>query len=152
MQGMSVRCYSLALLACLVPGASATASDADVLNQFGMLGHLAVVCAAPPSAENPHLVLSVSPQGKITRTLNAGNHYVDTSTMHSLRFLTSELLQWEQSGGWTLTFKKIDGRFRPWRTVRTDGAVHVADGWFTEAVPPPRAHQPTVSFVPCVIS
>jgi len=54
-----MRTCNLVLLALfmLLGGApAATASDADVLRQFGMLGRIAVDCNAPHSQTNPHLI------------------------------------------------------------------------------------------------
>ena len=66
-----MRSICLALLVILtLLGIAPTdaASDADVIKQFGMLGRLAVNCAAPASSSNPYLTYSVSPQGKLIRT------------------------------------------------------------------------------------
>src|ERR1044071_9009595 len=66
--GLSVVVSSLAFAA--VPE---TASDADVLKRFGILGTLAVDCDAPYAETNPHLVYAVDEKGHATRTLKKGS-------------------------------------------------------------------------------
>ena len=47
------------------PGpATAQSSDAQHLEQLGLLGQWAVDCARPPGPDNPHQIYSVNPQGQ----------------------------------------------------------------------------------------
>ena len=56
-----MRSFSFALLVLLgLPSSHATASDAEVLRKFGMLGRIAVDCNAPASKENRHRIYTVS--------------------------------------------------------------------------------------------
>ena len=148
-----MRSFSLVVLGFLVPLASAAASDADVLKQFGMLEHLAVDCTAPDSDRNPHFMISVSPQGKITYNIVQGRSR-ENRTMHNLRLLTPELLQHESAAvtGGTIasvtgTIAKIDGKFRVWRLVGADGTIYVEDGKTTRDTP--REHEPTQALMVC---
>jgi hypothetical protein len=62
-----MRYFSLALfgffaVSSIAPTAVAADADADVLRRFGMLGRLAIDCAAPYSQSNPHQIYAVSPR------------------------------------------------------------------------------------------
>jgi hypothetical protein len=144
-----MRTCNLVLLALfmLLGGApAATASDADVLRQFGMLGRIAVDCNAPHSQTNPHLIYAVSPQGQLTRTLRMTPDLDGTFPMRNVRLLSPDLLQHDETGRQselTITVAKINGRFRSWRSVRADGTVLIADGKF------PSSGAPTISFEKC---
>jgi hypothetical protein len=143
-----MRSFSVILLVFLVPLASAAASDAGALKQFGMLGRLAVDCAAPHSYENPHWTISVSPQGKIAYKIVQGRNR-ESRTMHNLSLLTPELLQYESDGTHGIhhvAIAKIDGKFRVWRLVGADGTIYVEDGKTTLITPQPHepAHALTV--------
>jgi hypothetical protein len=121
-------------------GTSASASDADVLRQFGLLGRIAVDCAARPSGTNPHLIFAVSPQGKITRTLETADPELDaTLPMRNLWLAAPDLLQYHETGRQselTITIKKVGGKFRSWRSERADGTILVADGKFASSGSP----------------
>ena len=144
-----MRTCNLVLLALfmLLGGApAATASDADVLRQFGMLGRIAVDCNAPHSQTNPHLIYAVSPQGQLTRTLRMTPDLDGTFPMRNVRLLSPDLLQHDETGRQselTITVAKINGRFRSWRSIRADGTVLIADGKF------PSSGAPTISFEKC---
>ena len=142
-----MRSISLALLALLVPLGIApadAASDRDVLKLFGMLGRIAVDCAAPASRSNPHVIFSVSPQGNVTRTLNMMEPTLDgTFPIRNVRLLAPDRLQYEETGRQselTTTLVKIAGKIRSWRSVRADGTVLIADGKF------PKTGTPTIAF------
>jgi hypothetical protein len=145
-----MRSISLALLVIItllgIAPADA-ASDGDVLKQFGLLGRLAVNCAAPASSGNPYLIYAVSPQGKVTRTLKMMEPTLDgTFPMRNVRLLAPDRLQHDETGRQselTITVAKIAGKFRSWRSVRADGTVLIADGKF------PGTGSPTIAFVSC---
>src|SRR5258706_15155668 len=118
MGGYDLRSISLALfvlLALIGVAPPAAASDSDVLRQFGMLGHVAIDCAAPASASNPHQFYAVSPQGKVTRTLRMQEPDLDgTFPMRNVRLLRPDLLQYEETGRQselTITSAKMAGKF-----------------------------------------
>jgi hypothetical protein len=145
-----MRSICLALLVILtLLGIAPTdaASDADVIKQFGMLGRLAVNCAAPASSSNPYLTYSVSPQGKLTRTLKMMEPTLDgTFPMRNVRLLAPDRLQYDETGKQselTITVAKIAGKIRSWHSVRADGTVLIADGKF------PNTGSPTVAFESC---
>ena len=142
-----MRSFSLALLALLgLPSNPATASDADVLKKFGMLGRIAVNCNAPASKENPHLIYAVSPQGQLTRTLRMTPELDGSFPMRNVRMLGPDLMQHDETGRQselTITVAKIGGKFRSWRSVRANGEVLIADGKF------PASGNPTISFEKC---
>jgi hypothetical protein len=144
-----MRFFSLALLAPLTLfgiAPAVAASDGNVLKQFGILGRQAVNCAAPASRSNPHVIFSVSPQGKPTRTLKMTPELDGTFPMRNLRLLAPDRLQFEETGRQselTITIAKIAGKFRSWRSVRADGTVLIADGKF------PNTGSPTLAFEKC---
>ena len=142
-----MRSVGLALLSLLgLPINPATASDADVLRQFGMLGRIAVDCNAPHSQSNPHLIYAVSPQGQLTRTLKMTPDLDGTFPMRNVRLLRPDLLQYEETGRQselTITFTKTAGKFRSWHSIRADGTVLIADGKFKSS------GSPTPAFVAC---
>lgn len=142
-----MRSFSLALLALLGPPSSqAAASDADVLRKFGMLGRIAVNCKAPASKENPHLIYTVSAQGKLTRTLRMTPDLDGTFPIRNLRMLGPDTMQHDETGRQselTITVAKVAGKFRSWRSVRADGTVLIADGKF------PKTGSPTIAFEKC---
>jgi hypothetical protein len=128
-----MRPFSTAFVAlcCTLLCDQAAAADADVLRQFGMLGRLAVDCKAPYSRTNPHLIFVASPKGKVTRTLNRARDRDGTFPMRNLRLLAPDRLQYQEiSRGFekTMTVARIDGKFRFWSSVQSDGAVLIADG------------------------
>jgi len=128
-----MRSFGLALVALCCPllCGEALASDADVLRQFGMLGRLAVDCKAPHSRSNPHLLFRASPKGKLTRTLTRARDRDGTFPMRNLRLLTADRLQYQEiSRGFekTITVVRMDGKFRFWHSVQSDGVVLIADG------------------------
>jgi hypothetical protein len=144
-----MRSVGLALLASvtLLGGAPADASDRDVLRQFGMLGKLAVDCAAPASGTNPHLFFAVSREGKATRTLKTADPDLDaTLSIRNVRLIAPDRLQYDETGRQSelvITIAKIGGKFRSWHSVRADGTVLVADGKF------PSSGSPTIAFTAC---
>jgi hypothetical protein len=142
-----MRSFSLALLALLgLHGSPASASDADVVKQFGMLGRIAVDCSAPHSRDNPHLIYTASPQGKVTRTLKMVPDLDGTFVMRNLRLLTPTLMQYNEisrGSDMTITVAKIDGKFRSWHSMQADGTVLIADGKF------PKTGAPTIAFTFC---
>ena len=132
------------LLGIIAPAASA--SDGDVLKQFGMLGRQAVDCAAPASGSNPHLIFSVSPQGKVTRTLKMDPELDGTFPIRNLRMVGPDTLQFDETARrseYTIAVVKIGGKFRSWRSVRADGTILIADGKF------PKTGAPTLAFTKC---
>ena len=139
-----MRSSSAILFAFLIPLASADASDGDILKRFGMLGNLAVDCAAPHAYGNPHFTISLSPQGTITYTILQGRSR-ESRTMRNLRLLTPELLQYESDG--TVTIAKIEGKFRIWRFVGTDGTIYVENGKTTRITP--HENEPTHTLMAC---
>ena len=46
--------------------AFASASDGDVVKQFGMVGEWAYDCSKPPSPDNQHGIYSIAPDGTVT--------------------------------------------------------------------------------------
>ncbi len=142
-----MRSVGLALLALLgLPIGPATASDADVLRQFGMLGRIAVDCKAPHSQVNPHLIYAVSPQGQLMRTLKMIPDLDGSFPMRNVRIIAPDMLQHDETGRQselTITVVKIGGKFRSWRSVRADGTVLIADGKF------PSTGAPTIVFEKC---
>jgi hypothetical protein len=115
----------------------AAASDADILMQFGMLGRIAVNCAAPASSSNPHVIFASSPQGGVTRTLKMNSPNVDgTFPLRNLRLLAPHWLQYEETNRMTTTVTKTEGgKFRPWSSVRSDGTVGIKDGKLSDGSP-----------------
>ena len=142
-----MRSVGLALLSLLgLPINPATASDADVLRQFGMLGRIAVDCKAPHSQANPHLIYAVSPQGNVTRTLKMTPDLDGTFPMRNVHMLGPNLLQHDETGRQselTITVAKIGGKIRSWHSIRADGTVLIADGKF------PNTGAPTIAFTSC---
>jgi hypothetical protein len=141
-----MRSISLALLVILGIAPADAASDGDVLKQFGLLGRLAVNCAAPAGVNNPYLIYAVSPQGKVTRTLKMDPKLDGTFPMRNVRLLRPDLLQHDETGRQselTITVAKIAGKFRSWRSVRANGTVLIADGKF------PETGSPTLAFEAC---
>ena len=145
-----MRSFSLALLAYLTLlgiAPAAVASDADVLKRFGMLGRVAVDCAAPYSQSNPYQFYEISPKGKVTRTLRTGNPKIDaTLSLRNVRMLATDLLQFEETGRasvLTVSIVKIDGKFRNWNSTQANGTVLIADGKFSDS------GNPTVAFRFC---
>jgi hypothetical protein len=142
-----MRSVGLGLLSLLgLPIGPATASDADVLRQFGMLGRIAVDCKTPHSQANPHLIYAVSPQGQLTRTLKMTPDLDGTFPMRNVRIIAPDMLQHDETGRQselTITVAKIGGKFRSWRSVRADGTVLIADGKF------PSSGAPTIVFEKC---
>ncbi len=142
-----MRSFSLALLVLLGTAPAAVAADADVLRRFGMLGRLAVDCAAPYSQSNPHQIYAVSPKGNVTRTLKMDSPKRDaTLSLRNIRMLTPDLLQFEETGrasALTITIVKIDGKFRNWDSTQANGTILIADGKFYDS------GKPTVAFTFC---
>src|SRR5204862_7208895 len=127
MRSISVALFVLLALIGIAP--TAAASDSDVLRQFGMLGHVAINCAAPASASNPHQYYAVSPQGKVTRTLKMQPDLDGTFAMRNVRLLRPDLLTYEETGRQselTITLTKMAGNFRGWHSIRPDGTVLIA--------------------------
>jgi hypothetical protein len=142
----SFRPALLALLVLLGVAPADAASDRDLLKQFGMLGRLAVDCAAPASSSNPYTTFAVSPQGQVTYTLKMTPDLDGTFPMRNLRLLAPDRLQYDQTGRQselTITVARIAGKIRSWRSVRADGVVLIADGKF------PKTGAPTIAFAFC---
>lgn len=122
------------------------APDGDVLKRFGLFGRLAVDCAAPASRSNPHLIYAISPEGNVTRTLRMDPSLDGTFPMRKVRLLAQNRLQHDETGRQselTVTVAKIAGKFRPWRSVRADGTVLIANGKLVSN------GTPTVAFTAC---
>jgi hypothetical protein len=138
----------LLTLLCNIP--VARASDADVIRKFGILGRQAVNCAAPYSADNPHMVYAVSARGQITRALHMKPELDGTFAMRNLRMAGPDLMQYEETGrtsDLTISVARVAGKFRAWRSVRSTGPekgkVLIADGKFVSS------GNPTPGFEPC---
>lgn len=147
-----MRYFNWAFLAyCALSGIGPTAiaadADAEVLRRFGMLGRLAVDCAAPYSQSNPHQVYAVSPGGAVTRTLR-----IDTTArpatlpLRNVRMLATDLLRFEEAGRaaeLTISIVKVEGKFRNWESTQANGTVLIADGRFSDS------GRPTITFTFC---
>src|SRR5262245_49700865 len=122
-----MRTLSLALIASCAAFAEAfaSASDADALRQFGMLGTIAVDCTAPSSAINPHMIYAADAEGQVTRTLRMdGSASGETFKIRNVRFVGSEFLEYVESGRQSellVLVARIDGKTRTWRSERTSG-------------------------------
>jgi hypothetical protein len=141
-----MRPLSPALLALFLLPQPAGAADRDVIEQFGMLGRLALDCNAPAGPNNPNLIYTASPQGRLARTLRMEPSLDGTFAMYNLRMLGPDTMQFEETGRHselTITVARIAGRFRSWRSVRADGTVLIADGKF------PNTGKPTLAFERC---
>jgi hypothetical protein len=134
-----MRCIHLACAAGLALAAgiqAAAAADADVARQFGLLGRMALDCAAPMSGSNPNLIFAIGGNGRLTRTLRMADKDLDaTFALRNLRMVGPNIIQYEETGRQselTISLAKIDGKFRSWRSVRVSGAekgkVLIADG------------------------
>ena len=142
-------CHSRLTAICLfilaAVGDASAGSEADALAKFGMLGHVAVDCNAPPSINNPHQVFAVSPDGKASRTLRINAKGDGTFPIWNIKLVDADSLQYEEtSHGFTfkITVKKIQGRFRSWQSVATNGRVFIKDGMLGNGTP-------SASFVSC---
>ncbi len=137
-----VLCLAVSLF-----GARASAADADVLRQFGILGRLAVDCSAPPGNENPNLIFGVSANGQARWTLSMGVSGLDgTFPIRNLRQIAPDLLQYnqpEEQSELTITLRKVNGKLRSWRSESTKGEILIADGKFTSD------GRPTLAFTFC---
>jgi hypothetical protein len=125
------RLIAICLFTLAVIAAAGAGSDADALAQFGMLGHLAVDCNAPPSIKNPHQVFAVSPDGKGSRTMRINAKGDGTFPIWNVELIGADSLQYEEtSNGFTfkIIVRKIQGRFRSWQSVASDGKVFIKDG------------------------
>ncbi|HEX6740617.1 MAG TPA: hypothetical protein VF079_02330 [Sphingomicrobium sp.] len=101
-----------------------TASDVDVLRQFGIFGTTAPDCSAPPSSANPHVTYAVDADGELTRTLRTGTAIDATLKMRNAHLLRSDLLEYEETGRQSelkVVMARIDRKFRGWHSVRTSG-------------------------------
>jgi hypothetical protein len=144
-----MRSLGFALLLLVSPAAiapaAATARDRELLKKFGMLGRLAIDCAAPASRENPYVTFAVAPDGKATRTLEMKYPGLDaTLPIRNVRLLSADRLQYDETGRQSeliVTFAKIDGKFRSWHSMRANGTVLVADGKFVSSGAPTQALQ-----------
>ena len=142
----SFRLAFLVALSTLLGSQAGAASDGDTLKKFGMLGRLAVDCAAPYSVKNPHLIYAVSSQGQLTRTLKMTPDLDGTFLVRNVRLLTADLMQHNETSRqseMTITVKKINGKFRSWHSMRANGTVLIADGKF------PESGSPTLAFTFC---
>ncbi|RTL72459.1 MAG: hypothetical protein EKK41_04580 [Hyphomicrobiales bacterium] len=125
----------------------AKAGDVDVIRGFGMLGVLALTCSEPPSTQNPYVTYAATADGKLTRTLKMKPDLDGTFSMWNLRMAGPDLLQYDEEGrgsGVTVSMARINGKFRSWRSVQTDGKVLIADGKFTSS------GKETPAFEPCL--
>lgn len=125
----------------------AWAADVDLIRSFGMLGVLAIKCSEPPSGQNPYVTYAASTDGKITRSLKMKPELDGTFAMWNLRMAGPDLLQYDEQGrgtGVTVSMARINGKFRSWRSVQTDGTVLIADGKFTSS------GKETPTFEPCL--
>jgi hypothetical protein len=137
-------CFALVALSTLLASMAARGADADVLRQFGMYGRKAVDCSKPHGRDNPHAIYDVSSQGRVTRTLRMTPDVDGTFAMRNLRLLGPDTLQYDETGRqseFTITVARINGKYRPWRPVRADGTVLIADGKFVSTGYPTRAFE-----------
>ena len=146
MRYASVAQMLLLTLFCNIP--LARASDADVIRKFGILGRQALNCAAPYSADNPHMIYAVSAQGEITRTLQMKPELDGTFAMRNLRMASPDLMQYDETGrssDLAISVAKVAGKFRAWRSVRSTGPekgkVLIADGKFAKSGTPTPAFE-----------
>jgi len=145
--GGFMRSAGLALLLLASPiglaTADASARDREILKNFGMLGRLAINCAAPASRENPYVIFAVAPDGKATRTLEMKDPALDaTLPIRNVRLLSPDRLQYDETGRQSeliVTFAKVGGKFRSWHSMRVNGTVLVADGKFVSSGSPTQA-------------
>ena len=108
-----------------------------------MLGRIAVNCAAPASAGNPHVTFAGSSKGGVTRTLKMMSPNLDgTFEIRNLHLLAPDRLQYEEIDRTTTVVRTEAGKFRPWSSVRTDGTVVMKEGKFANG-------SPTLQFARC---
>ena len=126
--------------------AGGTASTADALREFGMIGTMALNCHAPPSDRNPYVTYRVGPDGQVTREPQTGPTAEAKFRMRNAHRVGPDRLEYEETGRQSelkVLVARIDGRFRGWRSVRTSGpeagAVLIDNGVITATGEPSAA-------------
>lgn len=120
------RVFLAAIASCLF-GSGASASDAEVARQFGLLGKWAVDCAAPPDVANPHAAFAVTAGNEVEWTLTMAPAINGTFQLRNLSIVAPDRLQFRQDD-LTVTMRMTNGKLRSWRSVENDGQVLIADG------------------------
>jgi hypothetical protein len=140
-----MRAYALLMFVVMSTAVPASADDATVLRDFGILGTLAVDCNAPYGPDNPYTTYAVSPSGSATRTLQMMEGLNATLALRNVHHAGADRLEYDETGRQSelkITILRIDGKFRSWRSVRTSGPesgkVLIDDGIITgNGVPTP---------------
>ena len=136
---MRILALALTALFTLLASPIASAGDADVLREFGMLGTLALDCSTPFSDTKSYVTFAATPQGGVTRTYRRNESLNATLAIRNVHMAGPNLLEYEETGRQSelrTDVAKMDGKFRSWRSVRTsgpdNGKVLIADGKFTD--------------------
>lgn len=121
----------------------AWASDADVAQQFGLLGSWAADCTQPAAPGNPFQVFALAPDGSILRTLNMGdgNALNGASSLHNLRLVGDDKMAatWVRASDGavtTTTAQRSGNKNRGWESVTADGTAVIQNGLFTNSGKP----------------
>jgi hypothetical protein len=125
---------TMLLMVGVVPGRSAT--DTDVLKQFGMLGRWAIDCKQPPGPTNPYLIFAASGSGA-TRALKTGDPKRDaTFPVRAVKILDVSRIQMETDNNdkTITTVVVVQKSGNTIQTIRSEGngRVFIQDGRFIE--------------------
>lgn len=123
-----------ALLLMCVPAAAQP--DGEAIATFGLDGHWAVSCTAPPAPTNPHVLVAASPATQPTRELMTGNAETDNVLpLVNARLIGGNQITFQEfTEGRLITFLvvKEEGRYRIDEMVTNDGkalVTHAVQNW-----------------------
>jgi hypothetical protein len=126
--------FTVAALVMAVPAAAQ--ADSEAITKFGLEGHWAISCAAPPAPTNPHVRVATSMATSPTRELMTGTPATDNVLeLINARPVGDDQLTFEEiMDGKRVTFLVVmqEGRYRVTEMVTEDGkalVTHAVQNW-----------------------
>ena len=143
------RSIMLGLALFVAPAPAAVASDASVIEAFGILGVWAIDCSQPPSGENAHIERSVTSAGKVHslwRYDDKGGgdlaELVDMEPRGTDAFALTNI-NLRNGNRFRVVLQKRDDKTRSIESTGSDGKKLISDGKFV------ASGLPTPSFTRC---
>ena len=115
----------------------AAASDADVANQFGLIGAWAIDCAQPAGPYNPHQTFAAAAQGAVTLTMTDNIKDQDISiSLRDLKLVGDDKMSglWVSGNGSNpvmVMLQKHGNMIHSWESVSAKGEKLISHGFFT---------------------
>jgi hypothetical protein len=112
-------------------------SDSDALEMFGLIGHWAAECGAPPTPTNPHVRFIASDGWGPIYQVSMGNPQVDSAfAIRQVSLIGQDQISLSLSLGVvnfaSTILKKTNGQVRPFESTLGTGQVTIHEGLLTK--------------------